>query len=131
MIAAVKVVDETLRSTLDTRNRNFANTLCTDDFGFENILWVYSGRRGVHCWVGDPRARRLTNEQRMAIGKYFAVAGGAAGEGDKSVKKCELWAPLHPSIRRAVSTLTPVIAFYNCHTTNPIPTGGFHQHACK
>jgi len=92
MIAAVKVVDETLRN----------------DFGFENILWVYSGRRGVHCWVGDPRARRLTNEERMAIGKYFAVAGGQAAEEGKSVKKCEVSTPIHPSIRRAVSTLMPV-----------------------
>lgn len=92
MTAAVQVVDDALRN----------------DFGFEHILWVYSGRRGVHCWVGDPRARRLTNEQRMAIGKYFAVAGGSAGEGNQSVKKCELRVPLHPSIRRAVNTLTPV-----------------------
>ena len=72
------------------------------------MLWVYSGRRGVHCWVADPRARRLTNEQRMAIGKYFAVAGGASAEEGKSSKKCELNTPLHPSIRRAVGTLLPV-----------------------
>jgi len=44
-----------------------------DDFGFKNLLWVYSGRRGVHCWVGDERARQLNNEQRKAIVAYLDV----------------------------------------------------------
>jgi DNA primase small subunit len=36
----------------------------TEDFGFQSIVWIYSGRRGVHCWVCDPSARALSNEER-------------------------------------------------------------------
>ncbi|GMN31607.1 hypothetical protein TIFTF001_003326 [Ficus carica] len=82
MTIAIKVIDTSLR----------------DDFGFNHILWVYSGRRGVHCWVCDGKARRLTNEQRAAIADYFRVYMG----NENSHKKVSLTGPaFHPFLARA------------------------------
>jgi DNA primase small subunit len=54
---AIKVMDEGLKT----------------DFAFEHVAWFYSGRRGVHCWVCDDKARKLTNEARSAVASYFEV----------------------------------------------------------
>lgn len=84
MTVAIKVIDTALR----------------DDFGFNHILWVYSGRRGVHCWVCDGKARRLTNEQRAAVADYFRVYKG----NENSSKKVSLTGlALHPFLVRSYS----------------------------
>ncbi|KAF6140890.1 hypothetical protein GIB67_042303 [Kingdonia uniflora] len=83
MTIAIKVIDTALR----------------DDFGFSHILWVYSGRRGVHCWVCDGRARRLTDEQRASICDYFRVYRG----NENSNKKVSLTGALHPFLVRSYS----------------------------
>ncbi|KAJ3293519.1 hypothetical protein HK104_004391 [Borealophlyctis nickersoniae] len=85
MTLSIKVIDRILR----------------DDFGFRHILWVYSGRRGVHCWVSDERARKLTAEARRAIVSYMEVIKG--GEGVS--RKVSTRDPLHPSLRRAEDIL--------------------------
>ncbi|KAK6359580.1 hypothetical protein TWF696_000732 [Orbilia brochopaga] len=78
---AIKVIDVALR----------------DDFGFQHIMWVYSGRRGAHAWVCDRKARKLDDGKRRAIAAYLEVVRGSAQSG----KKVNLDRPLHPHIQRS------------------------------
>ncbi|KDD72773.1 hypothetical protein H632_c2917p0, partial [Helicosporidium sp. ATCC 50920] len=87
MAVAIKVLDQGLR----------------EDFGFEHILWVYSGRRGVHAWICDERARLLSDEQRSAIASYFCLYKGTI----KGVSRLAVGPEDHPSVQRAVELLHP------------------------
>lgn len=73
---SIKVIDAALRQ----------------DFGFKHLLWVYSGRRGAHCWVSDKRARLMNDQKRKAVAGYFELPKGGA----KGGKKLNLRRPLHP-----------------------------------
>lgn len=87
MNVAIRVVDTALR----------------EDFGFENLLWVYSGRRGVHCWVADKRARALSQDARSAVAEYLNVIKG----GDHQARRVNLPRPMHPSLERALQICQP------------------------
>lgn len=77
------------------------DTALREDFGFEHILWVYSGRRGAHAWVCDPRARNLPDDRRRAIAGYLEMIRG----GSQSGKKVNIKRPLHPHIVRSLELL--------------------------
>ena len=77
------------------------NAALTEDFGFENIMWVFSGRRGIHCWIGDDRARKLTNEGRASIANYLSWKKITKNSGLSS----QLRKPLHPSHIRAINII--------------------------
>ena len=92
--AAVTVLDKTLR----------------DDFGFTHVLWVYSGRRGIHCWVSDREAMDLTDDQRRSIMGYLEVVKGGK-EQTKKVnvrgysKDKDTTKNLHPSLKNSLTEL--------------------------
>ncbi|NWR81389.1 PRI1 primase, partial [Centropus unirufus] len=53
-----------------------------EDLGVRHRLWVYSGRRGVHCWVCDDAVRKWSPALRAAAVEYLSlVKVGARGAG--------------------------------------------------
>jgi DNA primase small subunit len=81
MTAAIQITDKRLKS----------------DFGFQHVLWIYSGRRGVHCWVSDERARQLTTNGRAAVVDYLSVIGEKAKD-DGDARVVQLPKRLHPML---------------------------------
>lgn len=41
------------------------------ELGFKNFGFVFSGRRGLHCWVNDKSSKEYLENERAAIIKYF------------------------------------------------------------
>ena len=75
--------------------------ILTEDFGFEKIMWVFSGRRGIHCWISDERARKLNNEGRTSIVKFISFNFVNVKMGVIPGLK----EPIHPSIQRSISII--------------------------
>ncbi|NXF73124.1 PRI1 primase, partial [Sclerurus mexicanus] len=51
-----------------------------EDLGIRHRLWVYSGRRGVHCWVCDDAVRKWSPALRAATVEYLTLVKVGVGE---------------------------------------------------
>jgi len=77
------------------------------DFGFEHILWVFSGRRGVHAWVCDERARVMDNHIRSSVTEYLSLAI-ANEKSDRLVKDSVLRDFNYTLFNRSYAILEPI-----------------------
>lgn len=79
------------------------NTILTKEFGFKHLLFVFSGRRGFHCWVCDKVARDLPADARKAITDYFSVVVG----GQAMVKRVSLnpFNGIHPMLCKSLKVI--------------------------
>jgi DNA primase small subunit len=85
MIVAYKILDQILK----------------EDFGFENILYAFSGRRGIHAWLCDERARKLKDDGRIAIANYIKYKiSNIKMEINQGLKD-----PVHPLYERAIKII--------------------------
>ncbi|KAI5937792.1 DNA primase small subunit [Manis javanica] len=85
MTMAIRIIDRALK----------------EDFGFKHCLWVYSGRRGVHCWVCDDSVRRLSSAVRCGIVEYLSLIKG----GQDVKKKVHLSEKIHPFVRKSINII--------------------------
>jgi DNA primase catalytic subunit len=56
-------------------------------FGYSRLLWVYSGRRGVHLWVCDHDALLLDDAERQEVIKRLTAFRSLNG------KEVSTWRP--------------------------------------
>lgn len=79
------------------------NAALADDFGFEHFIWVFSGRRGAHCWVSDRSARDLDETTRKSIIDYLDLLN--AKKNKRGSTTLNLKRPFHPHVERSFDIL--------------------------
>ncbi|PPQ98419.1 hypothetical protein CVT24_004098 [Panaeolus cyanescens] len=89
--AAVRVLDAAIR----------------EEFGYSKLVWIYSGRRGIHLWISDKEAMELTDEQRKALVGWLTVVPGGK-ESSKRLNIHNSSGRLAPGLQSALDYLKTI-----------------------
>ncbi|KFQ65786.1 DNA primase small subunit, partial [Phaethon lepturus] len=81
-----------------------------EDLGMRHRLWVYSGRRGVHCWVCDDAVRKWSPALRAAAVEYLTLVKVLANRSE----------PIH-LFTRSVGTPLPGPCSHQLWGVEPVP----------
>ncbi len=96
MCCAIKVMERALR----------------EDFGLKHLLWVFSGRRGIHCWCGDDLVRKFDVHERSAMIDYLKLYVGNTMNAFKVDLQIDKSRDIHASLDRAYEICEEY--FINC-----------------
>ena len=64
-----------------------------DILGYKSLMWVFSGGKGIHCWINDQQALSLSEQERKNIIKLVTM------NDDKTMLN-RLTEPLNPLMKR-------------------------------
>lgn len=74
-----------------------------EDFGINNRIWVFSGRRGVHCWISDSNIRYLKEQNRRSFIEYLDILNIKNNKNKKGIFGMKK--PYHPHVERSLDIL--------------------------
>ena len=75
-----------------------SSTFFVEDFDFKRILWVFSGKKGVHAWISDPTVAKFDLFKRTSLINYLSL----------DLKKDLRTYPYHPALHSSLSNFTPL-----------------------
>jgi DNA primase small subunit len=71
-LVGVECVDDASWTLLQL-HVNVVEKILKEVFGFKHLLFVFSGRRGFHCWVADSAVMKYSSETRGSIVNFLTL----------------------------------------------------------
>jgi predicted DNA primase small subunit len=96
------------------------NAFLRQQCDMQHVLWVYSGRRGVHCWTSDQNAMVMSNQQRQVMLALMQVVPRVTQRTLMQAYQETQWLNLHTNTwaNTALHLLMPVFSKFWIESVN-------------